>query len=244
VIARDRSAEEHADMVAESETVLVGVLTDVRRSGGGFVGAFNVKEAVVGYAGFKVPIRVEFVSKGPRATVSPPSAGRYVLFMRGSETGDGFRVISRGPGAVRLTDPAAETKIKRAVVTLADRMAPNRLGLTTVQATLAEWQDAWDARDLKRCIRCYSRRSALRKLYDTGGEGRKRLAEQISAYPGKVRISIRRVERSRVFAARSRESATVTVLLALSADDLHDRRTAKMRFVREGREWLILEEGF
>ncbi len=248
-LPRVELAEEYADAVAESETVLTGTLTGIRPSHEGFTGTFRVEEALVGYAGFKAPVRVAFVRpKRDARPAAPPSAGRYVLFLRGSETGDGFRAIPGAPGAVRVTDPAQEAKIKRAVVSLAEMAGLERLGLTTVQATLAEWQDAWNVRDLARCIRCYGAASTLRRQYETGGERRSSLAEQIKGFHGKAEISVRRVERSGVFAflpgAAGPETATVTVILTLSAGDVRDRRTAKMKFVREGREWLILEEGF
>lgn len=248
-LPRVEFADEYADAVAESETVLTGTLTDIRPSREGFTGMFRVEEAFVGYAGFKAPVRVAFVRpKRESRAAAPPSAGRYVLFLRGSERGDGFRVIPGAPSAVRVTDPVQEAKIKRAVIALAEVAAQGRIGLTTVQATLAEWQDSWNARDLARCILCYSAGSTLRRRYEVGGERRSSLAEQIKGFLGRAELSIRRVERSGVFAflpgEAGPETATVTVILTLSADNVRDRRTAKMKFVREGREWLILEEGF
>jgi hypothetical protein len=236
-------ADDYADMVADSETVLVGALTGIRPSSEGFVARLVVEEALVGYAGFKAPVRVEFVAGGRGALGDPPPPGRYVMFLRGSEAGDGFTVVSRTAGAARLTGDRRDAKIKRAVTALAGAAGYNRLGLTTVQATLAEWQDAWNARDLERCMRCYSPRNALRREYDSG-EGRARLTEQIKSYAGQVKLSIQSVVRPRAPGAGEEETAAVTVIVTLSAGSPVDRPTAKMKFVREGREWLILEEGF
>jgi hypothetical protein len=236
-------AKDYANMVADSETVLVGALTGFRPSSDGFAATFNVEEALVGYAGFKVPVRVDFVAGGRGALGKPPAPGRYVMFLRGSETGDGFTVVSRTAGAARLTGARREAKIKRAVTALAEHAGGKRPRLTTVQATLAEWQDAWNSRDIERCILCYSPRNALRVEYASGG-GRERLSEQIKSFPGQVKLSIQRVKRSPALGAGEEETATVTVLVTLSAVSPDDRPAATMKFVREEGEWLILEEGF
>ena len=113
--------------------------------------------------------------------------------------------------------------------------------LTTVQATLAEWESAWNARDLKRCMRCYSRKSKLRKQYGGGGEGRRNLEQQIEDFPGKVSLALQRIT---LLPSQGIRAADATVVLKLTSSGVEDRRTATMQLVHEDGEWLVLNEGF
>jgi hypothetical protein len=140
-------------------------------------------------------------------------AGRYILFLRGSLSDATFSTLTRDD-AVRIIDDAAGRTIKGA---------------------------AWNARDLKRCIRCYSGASNLRMQYDSGEEGRKMLEQQLASFPGKVSLTLRRISLSPRPGVRA---ADATVLLKLTASGMEDRRTATMQLVHENGEWLVLNEGF
>ena len=228
---RDPAAELMKRRVAGVETILVGTLSGVRPSGSGAEGIFRVEESLLGYGGFAEPI-------GVRLKGSSPEAGRYVLFLRGSLTDATFSTSAR-EGALRIADAAAEKKIKEAVGTAIRARSPKVL--TTIQATLAEWEAAWNARDLARCMRCYARGSNLRKQYDGGAEGRQKLEQQMANFPGKVSLALRRIALSPRPGTRA---ADATVMLKLTASGTEDRRTATMQLVHEEGEWLILNEGF
>jgi len=222
---------------AASDSVLVGTLADVRtegKAGSDIVGSFNVDEALLGYGAFKAPISVHFGAAGN--TLRP---GRYVLFVAGSRSGRGFVVVKH----VKLSDDAAEAGTKHLVL---EALGARGARLTTIQATLAEWQDAWNSRDAARCILCYSRRSRLRKRYASGDAHRRGLQRQIDESSGTVAISI---ERIRVILAPTaegaREAAEVDVVLELTPrTGAASRERATMQFVSEAGEWLILREGF
>jgi len=224
---------------AASDSVLVGTLADVgpeARAGSDVVGSFTVEEALLGYGAFKEPISVRFGAAGADATLQP---GRYVLFVAGSRSGRGFVVVEH----VRLSDEAAEAGTKHLI---REAIGTRGARLTTIQATLAEWQDAWNSRDAARCILCYSRRSRLRKRCSSGEAHRRGLQRQIDESPGTVSISI---EHIRVILAPTaegaREAAEVDVALKLTprtGDPSRERAT--MQFVSEAGEWLILREGF
>ncbi len=222
--------------VDEAETILVGVLSDVRLVGAdGAVGAFKVEEALLGYADYPAPVTVLFPGD------PPPKAGRYVLYLRGSRRGSGFTVTSRPNGVVRLTDPVEEANLRRPI---AKAVGPRAHKFTTIQATMAEWQVAWNKRDLDLLMRCYSRHNSLRKRYELGEEARKGLKEQLAGFPGTVELSLQEASRARPTTEGAKDAADVRVLLKLVAKEAEDRRPATMRFVLEGGEWLILEEGF
>jgi len=224
---------------AASDSVLVGTLADIGpegRVGSGVVGSFKVDEALLGYGAFKAPISVRFGAAGADAA---PQPGRCVLFVAGSRSGRGFIVVKH----VRLRDEAAEAGIKHLVL---EALGARRARLTTIQATLAEWQDAWNSRDAGRCILCYSRQSRLRKRYASGEAHRRGLQRQIDESAGTVAISI---ERIRVILAPTadgaREAAEVDVVLELTPrTGAPSREPATMQFVSEAGEWLILREGF
>jgi len=222
---------------AASDSVLVGTLKAVGPEGGAgsnVVGSFAVKEALLGYGEFKAPISVRFASAG--AALQP---GRYVLFVAGSRSGGGFKVIEH----LRLSGDAADAETKHIVL---EAIGPRRGRLTTIQATVAEWQGAWNARDAARCILCYSRKSRLRKRYASGEAQRRVLQRQMDESAGTVAISIGRIRV--ILAPRAegaREAAEVDVVVALkSRAGAPSRERATMQFVREAGEWLILREGF
>ena len=284
----------HAESVAEAETILVGVLSNIELAGDGgplteegAEGVFKVdaaaggtEGAILGYDGYQTPITVRF--SPDRDT---PRAGRYALFLREDRTGR-----TRGPGfdsihEVAISGVEAEAELRKELgreigrqagaassgqLRRPDRAAagpPGETGrgrLTTIQATLAEWQDAWNKRDLARCIKCYSVTNESRRLYEAGGEARKELAEQIKRFASTVMASPQRIRmigdaeggrlpvrvrtQTGVEAASSGQQhgpdrAEATVLIELTVLGIQDRRTTKMRFVREDGEWLILEEG-
>jgi hypothetical protein len=259
---------------AASETVLIGALGNVRPGGGegvALVGRLRVEGSLLGYGAYSEPIMVRFPAAAGKA--EGPGAGRYLLFLKGDPAGDGFTAID----AVRLTDAAVEAKARtEGLAALGSRHGT----LTTVQATLAEWEDSWNARDLDRCIRCYSGRTPLRARYEAGGKSREELAAQVASFRGKVGLSIRAVRRAvapsprragrcaakgralgggetegeegpppplpapRAATRQAGETADVEVEVVLSAQDLVDHRRTTMKLVREGEEWLILDEGF
>ena len=214
---------------AAADTILIGALSGVRASGRGVEGIFRVQESLMGYGGFTRPITVRL--KG-----SSPEAGRYVLFLRGSLADATFSTSSRDD-VIPIADAAAEKGAKDSIraAVRSDKV------LTTIQATLAEWQLAWNARDLKRCMRCYCRESTLRKQYDSGAEGRRKLDQQLANFPGTVSLRLQRIALS---PGTGRRAADATVMLRLTASGMEDRRTATMQLVHEDGEWLILSEGF
>ncbi|MHC5058111.1 MAG: Cif family virulence factor [Planctomycetota bacterium] len=225
---------------AASDAVLVGALTGVGPEGGSgpdIVGSFTVEGALFGYGAFKSPIAVRFPARSGEAT--QPGPGRYLLFLVGSRSGDGFIVVER----VRLSGGPREVEAKRLAL---EALGPRSARLTTIQAALAEWQDAWNARDVARCILCYSRASRLRRRYASGGNARRDLERQIRESPGTVSVSI---EAIRVVLAPTsegaRETAEVKVLIELTPrTGAAAREGATMQFVHEIGEWLILREGF
>ena len=217
--------------ITGADTILVGALSGVRPSGGGVEGIFKVEESLLGYGGFVEPISVRI--KG-----GSPEAGRYVLFLQGSLRDATFSTSFRDD-AVRIADAAAGEKIKGSIRTALG--SEKGKVLTTVQATLTEWQSAWNSRDLKRCMRCYSSSSNLRKQYDSGDEGRKTLEQQMANFPGKVSLTLQRIALSLREGTRAVDA---TVMLKLTAFGTEDRRTATMQLVHEDGEWLVLNEGF
>ncbi len=249
----------YAEQVAASETMLTGLLDNVRAAPEerfAAVGTFEVKGSLLGYGAYRAPVIVYFPATEEKAEL--PQAGRCLLFLKGNRTDGGFTVID----AVRLTDAMLEAKVKKqSMAALGSRKGT----FTTIQATLAEWQASWNARDIDRCIRCYSRKNRLRGQYDAGGEAARELAGQLKSFCGKIGLLI---ERIRVAPGRGRpdnvaapipgragevdgdersrplETADVTVEIALSARDLIERCRATMKFAREDGEWLIREEGF
>jgi len=228
---RDPAVELMKRRIAGADTILVGALSDVRASRGGVEGVFNVEDSLLGYGGFEKPIAVRI--KG-----ASPEAGRYVLFLRGSLSDATFSTSS-SDGAVQIEGAASDGKVLDSV-----RSALGAGGgkvLTTVQATLAEWESAWNARDLKRCMRCYSRQSNLRKQYDGGGEGRRELEQQLKDFPGKVSLTLQRIT---LLPSQGVRAADATVALKLTSPGAEDRRAATMQLVHEDGEWLVLNEGF
>jgi hypothetical protein len=226
---RDPRADVMRRRAAAADTILIGALSGVRASGRGVEGIFRVQESLMGYGGFTRPITV-------RLRGSSPEAGRYVLFLRGSLSDATFSTSSRDD-VIPIADAAAEKNAKDSVraAVRSDKV------LTTIQATLVEWQLAWNARDLKRCMRCYCRESTLRKQYDSGEEGRRKLDQQLANFPGTVSLRLQRIALS---PGAGRRAADATVMLRLTASGMEDRRTATMQLVHEGGEWLILSEGF
>ncbi len=225
---------------AASDAILAGTLSGAGPEGDAgkdVVRKFTVEGAIFGYGAFREPITVRFPARGGEVATPPP--GRWLLFLVGGRSGAGFDVVKH----VSLHDPAREALVKRLAL---EAVGPRTARLTTIQATVAEWQDAWNARDAERCIRCYSRESRLRRRYASGGSARRDLERQMKRTPGTVRVSIRRIRM--VLAPTSdgaRKSAHVDVVVALtplpgSTRDEH----ATMEFVHEKGEWLILREGF
>jgi len=229
----------YAGPVGESDTILFGELSNVREGAGdGFaaVGTFKVQRSLLGYGKQDLLVLVYF-----QEGAQPPRVGRYLLLLKGREAGDGFIVVDAVPQA------DAEGAVKRQILAALG----SRTGtFTTVQATLAEWQAAWNARDLDRCILCYAKDSDFRKRYDAGGEARGELAAQIKQFPCRVELTIERTTKASTYAregdggASASMTAEATVLMTLSAPDWEDRRRTTMKFVFEDGEWLVFDEGF
>ncbi len=219
--------------VALSDTILIGQVSDVREGdASGYLAAFKVEEALLGYGGYDAPITVLFGGEAPEA-------GRYLLFLRGGRADGHFVVASAQWGVVRIEDAATESTLKG---TIREAAAGRTAVLTTIHATVAEWQSAWNARDIERCIKCYSRENSLRKHYKRSVEGRERLIGQLESFPARVELSMQQISPTR--AAGAAKGADVTGLLRLSTQTTQDRRLATMKFVFEQGEWLILDEGF
>ena len=145
--------------------------------------------------------------------------------------------------ALPLADtPDCEETVKRVRVAL----GPRKGRLTTVQATLVEYESSWNRRELGRLMRCYSRVNRLRKLHDRDPDARRRLASQLNDFSGELELSLLRVMRSPASITASQPHAAKTcaeVEIAISGDSFRDRMLATMEFVREGGEWLLLDDG-
>ncbi len=252
--AEETEAGLYAEYIAEAEAILVGVLSNIERfdvegppGEAEAEGVFRLDEkgaALLGYDGYRTPITVRFAPEEEAPGVQPdtggvggklPGAGRYLLFLKGSTDGPGFESIHR----VALADAEAESELRREVLR---GIGPDRGTLTAIQSTLAEWQDAWNTRDLGRCVRCYSAENRSRRLYEAGGEDRKDLEEQIGKFASTVMVSLQRVSTTED-TETGRVEAEATLVIELTVSGKQDRRTTKMTFLREEGEWLILEEG-
>ncbi len=245
---RRKTPNPYLRTAAASDAILVGTLAGVESEAGSstdVVGSFSVEGALFGYGDFRAPVPVRFPARGVEAP--PPPPGRYLLFLAGSRSGDGFVVVK----AVRLSGAALEGEAKRLAL---EAIGPRTARLTTIQATLAEWQDAWNAQDVARCILCYGRESRLRRRYASGGIARRELEREIRASPGTVAVSIEKI--CVVLAPTSegaRETAEVEVTVELTplpgaaarlSAAAQAGKPATMQFIRENGEWLILREGF
>jgi ketosteroid isomerase-like protein len=221
---------------AMAETVLVGTLSNVTGAPGGAVGMLQVEKALMGYGSYPEPVTVQF----PPAS-GVPEAGRYALFLRSRRTDGGFSVVSASWGVVALADDDAE---KTMAAEFAE-FGASTSKLTSIPAVLAEWQTAWNAKDLARCIRCYSPENKLSRQFYAAGDARVKLEEQLKAFKGTVELKIQRIQTARAPIPQATAGAEVTVLLSITVPDGKvDRRTALMVFVSQGGEWMILEEGF
>jgi ketosteroid isomerase-like protein len=225
-----------ATRASMSETVLVGMLSNVQEDKSGAIGTFAVEKALMGFGGYGEPVTVQFpVSAGT------PEAGKYALFLRARPSDGGFTVVSSKWGIVPIADDAAETKLKDEFADI----GASTDKLSSIQATAIAWQDAWNKRDLAACMKCYSPSNHLRKQYDSSIEARSRLKADLDAFPGKVSLTIQKIQTTRSTLIDATAGADVTVLLAITVPDgKEDRRDAVMKFVNQDGEWLVLDEGF
>ena len=219
-----------------SETVLVGMLSNITDVPGGRVGTFAVEKALSGYGSYPQPVTVQFPM-----SVKDLTAGRYALFLRARPVDGGFMVVSGAWGVMRLDDDQEAKKLASEF----EAFGADTEKLSSIQATIVEWQAAWNAHELERCMKCYSPASKLREQFDRSADARAKLAEQLKNFPGEIQLSIQKIEKSRTDVQGAAGGADVTVLLAIvMPDGKEDRRPAVMKFVNQDGEWLILEEGF
>jgi hypothetical protein len=225
-----------ATRVDMSETVLVGVVSNVRPTSAGALATFDVEEALVGYGKFKEPVTVQFPP-----TVPAPEPGRYALFLKSRPVDGGFSVVSGSWGIVPVGGEAQQEELKKGFAGIDAK----KDALTSIQATILEWQNAWNKRDLARTIKCYASSNRLRGQFEASAEARARLQEQLDTFPGTVQLTVQKIQRARSFVSGARAGAEVSVLLTIAVPGREDdRRTAVMRFVFEVGQWLIHEEGF
>ena len=240
------------ETTAASEAVFVGALTNViasrdRGSAGanGFIGTFAPEDVLLGHAGPGGPFMVTFPTAyhlrgGPRGR-SRPRAGRYLLFAKSGMTSEALVVVD----AVPLVDARARAEATRR----ARAALGNRKGrLTTVQATLAEYETSWNDRNVDRVVRCYSRGSTVRGRYASSGDTRRRLARQLEAFSGQIGLSLLRTRTPGTRRAGQSPDATtadaevaVTIRLSGGPGDLF---CVTMELVHEDGEWLIARDGF
>jgi len=240
------------EATAASEAVFVGALTNVvascdRGSAGadGFIGTFSAEDVLLGYAGSREPFLVSFPTPdsgrdGPRGR-SRPSAGWYLLFARSGATGKALVVVD----AIPLIDTRArEEATRRARAALGSRKGR----LTTIQATVAEYECSWNDRDIGRVIKCYSRRGSMRMQYVSSRDARQRLTRQLETFSGQIRLSLLRTRTPgtrRAGQPPNAATADAEVAVMICSSGGHgDRLLVTMELVHEDGEWLIVSDGF
>jgi len=244
------------EAVEASDTILFGSLTGLSPSGKGGRGSsgmFKVEVALLGYSGFRDPILVVFPAKGQG--LAPPVAGRQILFLKGMSGGGGaFQVIDSAPLG---GDGRRETISRRILAAL----GPRKGLLTTVQATLAEYESSWNERDIDRLINCHSHGNRLRRMYDRDAGAREALVSQLNGFSGEIDLALLRVRMSGPAPGVAPTSgdnapgpspgptdtdghgASAEVGIAISGLGFRERIVTRMDFVRESGEWLLADDG-
>jgi len=244
------------EAVEVSDTILCGSLTGLFSSGkggGGASGTFKVEDALLGYAGYRDPIPVVFPAR--KQDRAPPAAGRQILFLKGMSGGGGsFQVVDSAPLG---GDGHRETIAKRIFAAL----GPRKGRLTTVQATLAEYESSWNERDIDRLIKCYSHGNHLRGMYDRDPGAREALVSQLNGFSGEIDLALLRVRMSGPAPSAAPTSgdnapgsspgptdtdghgASAEVGIAISGRGFLERIVTRMDFVRENGEWLLADDG-
>jgi len=224
-----------------SDTILFGSLTGLSPSGKGgrgISGTFKVEDALLGYSGYRDPISVVFPAREQGR--APPAVGRQVLFLKGLSCGGGaFQVIDSAPLG---GDGCRETTSRRILATL----GPRKGLLTTVQATLAEYESSWNERDIDRLIKCYSHGNRLRGMYERDPGAREALVSQLNGFSGEIDLALLRVRvsgSSRSTTDTDGHCASAEVGIAISGLGFRERIVTRMDFVRENGEWLLADDG-
>lgn len=230
--------------VLAAELIVIGRVVEVgfsKEAGERAVLRFMIETRLLGGG---VPDIVEVHVPAPDAAFAGElpflRMGRYCLFLRSRRAGSGLDIVSPYYGVYYLDDATQEALLKEKIFntpTMRERKSQAPI-LTTMQATLGVWQEAWNGKNLARLIACYARGSEFRRLYDAGGKYRLALDRKLREFPGTVTISILGVSNE------GPEQALASVELMLEVEGARERRNAEMRFVREEGEWRILEEGF
>jgi len=241
-----------AEATAASEAVFVGTLTNVIESGDpsrtgqvGSIGTFSAEDVLLGHAGLRGPFLVSFTTplsgRDGRRRNSRPRAGRYLLFARSGTKGEALAVVD----AVHLIDTRArEEATRRARAALGSRKGR----LTTIQATVAEYEGSWNDRDIDRVIKCYSRGSPVREQYVSNRDARQLLRRQLEMFSGQIGLSLMRTRTPgtrRTGQAPGTATADAKVAVTIRpTGGLGDRLVVTMGLVHEDGEWLIARDGF
>ena len=102
--------------------------------------------------------------------------------------------------------------------------------LVTEAVTLRAWTECWNAKDFEGVLLCYGRESPFRRHAEE-------VRPRFDSYPAKVELQIESVE-------PGEGGSVVSVAATATVGDFVRTSRAKMRFVREGDELLILDDGF
>ena len=224
------SSDPYAELARTCDAVLVGSVSKIKRSSDERFSAsasFGVAEGVYGFAGYKKPITILIPATGDGSR--PPAEGWNLGFFEEIETGEGLLALAM----VRLVGGEKDEKLK---VRIKEAVKARTGELTTVGATLRLWEQAWNRRDLQSVIKCYSKRSALRRRYNAGGQRRERLAKQVEQFKATVSIALHKIEPAKD------DEADVSVTIEFLARGRANRKEALMRLVREEGDWRILLE--
>jgi len=244
------------ESVEVSDTILVGAVTGLLPSGKGGRGAsgtFKVEDALLGYSGFRDPILVVFPAREHGHAL--PAAGRQMLLLKGMEgRGEAFQVVDSVP----LGEDGHREAIARRILAA---LGPRKGRLTTIQATLAEYESSWNERDIDRLIKCYSHGNRLRELCNRDPGAKGALVSQLNGFSGEIDLALLRVRMSGPAPGaastpgdnahgpspgpteRGGHGASAEVGIAISGLGFRERVLTRMDFIREEGEWLLVDDG-
>jgi hypothetical protein len=227
-----------AELIATGRVVEVGFS---KEAGERAILKFVIDEKLLGGG---VPDLIEVHVPAPDANFAGElpafRLGKYCLFLKSRYSGGGLNLVSPYYGVYYLEDSTQEALLKEKIFDTSTMRAKKQQGpiLTTIQATIGVWQEAWNAKNLARLITCYAKGSDFRKMYDAGGKYRMALDRKLREFPGTVTMTVIKVRDVNAV------SAKVDVELLLEVEGAKERRPAEMSFTKEDGEWRIIEEGF
>lgn len=228
-----------ADVIATGQIVEVSL---ARPQGDRALLRFVPEEVIKG-GGLPRILEVHVPSPDPAftGTLPPVKVGRYCLFLVSRPAGKGLDLVSPYFGAYQLENEAETAKFKEKLfATEAMQALKGKPGpiITTIQALISIWQEAWNEKSLARLMVCYSRAHPFYRMYHAGGGHRTALERRLKEYPAKVHLKIDRIE----FPEQSRADVYLDVVLEVQGAT--ERRSAVMKAIREEGEWRIVKEGF